>query len=116
MLLGGELSPTDEQIRAATVGQLTPHNAPITLVPSDPAWPALFEREHERITKALEERVLLLEHVGSTSVSGLAARPIIRHGPGRCRLLGRARVRPRPGGCRVRAPDLRALSPFASTD
>ena len=41
---------TDEQIRAATVGELTPHNAPITLVLSDPAWPALFQREHERIT------------------------------------------------------------------
>src|SRR5438552_6223168 len=68
---------TDEQIRAATVGDLTPHNAPITLVPSDPAWPALFQREHERITNALATKVLLLEHVGSTSVPGLAAKPII---------------------------------------
>ncbi len=68
---------TDEQIRVATVGELTPLNAPITLVPSDPAWPALFERERQRITNALTTRVLLLEHVGSTSVPGLAAKPII---------------------------------------
>jgi GrpB-like predicted nucleotidyltransferase (UPF0157 family) len=77
MPVGGELSPTEEQIRAATVGELTPHNAPITLVPSDPAWPALYQREHERITKALTTKALLLEHVGSTSVPGLAAKPII---------------------------------------
>jgi GrpB-like predicted nucleotidyltransferase (UPF0157 family) len=68
---------SDEQIRAATIGELTPLNAPITLVPSDPAWPALFQREHERITTALTTKVLLLEHVGSTSVPGLAAKPII---------------------------------------
>jgi GrpB-like predicted nucleotidyltransferase (UPF0157 family) len=40
-------------------------------------WPALFEREAERIRAALGERVLLLEHVGSTAVPGLAAKPII---------------------------------------
>src|SRR5262249_34198890 len=64
-------------IRAATVGELTPHNGPITLVPYDPTWPTLFERERERITTALATRVLLLEHIGSTSVPHLAAKPII---------------------------------------
>jgi len=40
-------------------------------------WPALFEREADRIRTALGPRVLALEHVGSTSVPGLAAKPII---------------------------------------
>jgi len=43
----------------------------------DPGWPALFEREATRIRGALEDRALLVEHAGSTSVPGLAAKPII---------------------------------------
>ncbi len=68
---------TEEQIRAATVGELAPHAAPITLQDSDPEWPRLFEREEARIRAALGDRVLGLEHTGSTSVPGLAAKPII---------------------------------------
>ena len=68
---------TDERIRAATVGDLQPHDAPVRLVEYDPAWPALFERENERIRSILGDRVLLLEHAGSTSVPGLAAKPHI---------------------------------------
>ncbi|MBB6173831.1 GrpB-like predicted nucleotidyltransferase (UPF0157 family) [Nocardiopsis mwathae] len=43
----------------------------------DPKWPFLFEREAERIREVLGERVLRLEHVGSTSVPGLAAKPCV---------------------------------------
>jgi len=49
----------------------------IELVDYDPAWPGLFAREAERIRAALGERAVLLEHTGSTSVPGLAAKPII---------------------------------------
>jgi GrpB-like predicted nucleotidyltransferase (UPF0157 family) len=68
---------TEEQIRAATIGELKPLTGPIELIEYDPAWPGLFLREERRIRAALRERVLLLEHVGSTSVPGLAAKPII---------------------------------------
>lgn len=68
---------TEEEIRATTVGELQPHAAPINLVDYDPAWPALFEREDGRIRAALGEKVLRLEHTGSTSVPGLAAKPCI---------------------------------------
>ena len=68
---------TDEQLQAVTVGERVPHNAPITLVDYDPAWPALFAREEARIRGALGERVIRLEHTGSTSIPGLAAKPII---------------------------------------
>lgn len=68
---------TDEQIRKAAVGELKAHDAPITLVPYDPKWPELYAREAERIRTALGQRVLMIEHVGSTSVHGLTAKPII---------------------------------------
>jgi GrpB-like predicted nucleotidyltransferase (UPF0157 family) len=68
---------TEEEIRATTVGDLQPHAAPIHLVDYDPAWPALFEREDRRIRAALGDKVLRLEHTGSTSVPGLAAKPCI---------------------------------------
>lgn len=68
---------TEDELRAVTVGELKEHSAPITLVDYDPSWPRLFEREAERVRGALGDRVLALEHVGSTSVPGLAAKPII---------------------------------------
>ncbi|HEX2755130.1 MAG TPA: GrpB family protein, partial [Candidatus Limnocylindrales bacterium] len=42
-----------------------------------PEWPALFTREEARIRATLGARVSRLEHTGSTSVPGLAAKPII---------------------------------------
>jgi GrpB-like predicted nucleotidyltransferase (UPF0157 family) len=40
-------------------------------------WPALFSREHATIQAALGETARRIEHIGSTSVPGLAAKPII---------------------------------------
>jgi GrpB-like predicted nucleotidyltransferase (UPF0157 family) len=68
---------TDAQLQAVTVGERKPHNAPVTLVEYDPAWPGLFEREAVRIRATLGDTVVRLEHTGSTSVPGLAAKPII---------------------------------------
>jgi len=68
---------SDEQLQAATVGERRPHNAPVTLAEYDAEWPALFEREARRIRAALGGTVVSLEHTGSTSVPGLAAKPII---------------------------------------
>jgi GrpB-like predicted nucleotidyltransferase (UPF0157 family) len=68
---------TDEQLRASTVGELKQRNGPITLVDYDPDWPRLYDREAARIRSALGDRIRLLEHAGSTSVPGLAAKPQI---------------------------------------
>jgi len=68
---------TDDEIRASTVGDLEPLTKPLTFVEYDPAWPALFERENTRIRAVLGDRVIRLEHTGSTSVPGLAAKPVI---------------------------------------
>ena len=71
------VSMTEEQLRAVTVGELAPLVGHIQIVDYDPAWPRLFEREAERIQAALGDRAVLIEHVGSTSVPGLAAKPRI---------------------------------------
>jgi len=49
----------------------------IKIVPYDSSWPAQFETEAGAILKALGSAALRIEHVGSTSVPGLAAKPII---------------------------------------
>lgn len=49
----------------------------VTIAPYDPQWPEQFEREASLIRAALGDRALLVEHAGSTSVPGLAAKPII---------------------------------------
>jgi GrpB-like predicted nucleotidyltransferase (UPF0157 family) len=43
----------------------------------DPTWPTKFEMHRAIVTKALGDAALQIEHVGSTSVPGLAAKPII---------------------------------------
>jgi GrpB-like predicted nucleotidyltransferase (UPF0157 family) len=68
---------TEDQIQAYSVDILDPLTGPIAFVEYDPAWPALFAREEARIRATLGDRVVRLEHTGSTSVSGLAAKPII---------------------------------------
>ena len=68
---------SDEEITAAAVDIVRPLTGPIILVEYDPRWPTLFAREEPRIRRTLGDRVVRLEHTGSTSVPGLAAKPII---------------------------------------
>ena len=49
----------------------------IKLVPYDQVWPALFEAEAGQIRSALQGLSLRVEHVGSTAVPGLSAKPVI---------------------------------------
>ena len=62
---------------AIPVNTPTPLDGQVILVDPDPAWPAMFARESERIRVALGDRATLIEHVGSTSVPGLVAKPCI---------------------------------------
>jgi len=68
---------SDEELQRLTIGERKPHNAPITLAEYDPEWPGLFVREADRVRAVLGDVAVLIEHVGSTSVPGLAAKPII---------------------------------------
>jgi GrpB-like predicted nucleotidyltransferase (UPF0157 family) len=49
----------------------------IVVTDYDPAWPAMFEQERANIAAALGALVVTIEHIGSTAVPGLAAKPII---------------------------------------
>lgn len=49
----------------------------IHIEPYDPHWPARFADESERVRAVLAGEALAIEHVGSTAVPGLAAKPII---------------------------------------
>lgn len=66
-----------DELRAALVDGQEPSTGPIHLAEPDPAWPVLFEREAESIRAALGPAALRIEHAGSTSVAGLAAKPTI---------------------------------------
>jgi GrpB-like predicted nucleotidyltransferase (UPF0157 family) len=67
----------EASLRAAWVTEPPRLDGPVTLAAYDPGWPALFEREAARLRGVLGPRILLLEHIGSTSVPGLAAKPVI---------------------------------------
>jgi GrpB-like predicted nucleotidyltransferase (UPF0157 family) len=68
---------TEEEMQAARIGGLRLHNAPIRLLEYSSEWPVFFRREAARVRATLGERVLKLDHVGSTAVPRLAAKPII---------------------------------------
>jgi GrpB-like predicted nucleotidyltransferase (UPF0157 family) len=50
---------------------------PVIILEYDPSWPGLFQSLRQRISDALGEMAAAIEHVGSTSVPDLAAKPII---------------------------------------
>jgi GrpB-like predicted nucleotidyltransferase (UPF0157 family) len=68
-------TPTPEEIARARVQKHTP--APVDVVPPDPTWPAQYDKVRSRLLAALGDRALSLAHVGSTSVPGLWAKPLI---------------------------------------
>lgn len=52
-------------------------NAPVVIVDYDPRWPATFALLRDRVVHVLGDLVVAVEHVGSTAVPNLAAKPII---------------------------------------
>jgi GrpB-like predicted nucleotidyltransferase (UPF0157 family) len=60
-----------------TSGAEEPLGGPVQLSDYDPRWPLQFEAESKRIRDALREAAIAIDHTGSTSVPGLAAKPII---------------------------------------
>ncbi len=71
------MDPREDEIRACTIGELTPYAEKVEVVDYDPRWPARFEREAARVRRILGDRVRMLEHAGSTSVPSLPAKPIL---------------------------------------
>ncbi len=54
-----------------------PERVNIVLCPYDATWPTHFDLHAARVTEALGARALRIAHIGSTSVPGLAAKPIV---------------------------------------
>ncbi len=73
---GGQ-SAAEQRIRAATIGEPERLAGLIELAPYDATWPLQYEREAEHVRATLGDRALRIEHVGSTSIPGIAAKPII---------------------------------------
>ncbi|MEU1545030.1 GrpB family protein [Nocardia sp. NPDC005745] len=67
----------DDEIAAAMVGEVEPYAVEVVLEDYNPAWPDWYAEEEAVIRAALGEVALRIEHTGSTSVPGLAAKPLI---------------------------------------
>lgn len=67
----------EAQLRAVTIGDLTPYATKIVIEDYNPAWPDWFAWDRASIVSALGPVALSVEHAGSTSVPGLPAKPII---------------------------------------
>ena len=50
---------------------------PVELVPYDPDWPSAFDRIRAKLEELLKPYVVTIEHIGSTSIPGTAAKPLI---------------------------------------
>lgn len=74
---GGDTAGFEQRLAEVTVGEPERLSARLRLADYDPRWPERYASEADRINGALGPRVIRIEHVGSTSVPGLAAKPII---------------------------------------
>jgi GrpB-like predicted nucleotidyltransferase (UPF0157 family) len=68
---------SDDYLRDVTVGGMPPEYQEIVVADYDPIWPHWFESAAFRIRRALGDTALEIHHVGSTSVRGLPAKPLI---------------------------------------
>lgn len=69
--------PNNEYLKAVTIGSVTKLDGKITLCEYDGAWAEQFRRARDRIAAALGGQAVSVEHVGSTSVPGLCAKPVL---------------------------------------
>ena len=67
--------PIEARAREVIIGDV--ESPAIVVVDYDPAWPGRFRREAAKIRAALGKAALAIEHIGSTSVPGLSAKPIV---------------------------------------
>jgi GrpB-like predicted nucleotidyltransferase (UPF0157 family) len=71
------LESSPEQMAAAVVGSFPASRDAITISEPDRGWPDTYARIAEQLHRALGDVAVRIEHVGSTAVPGLAAKPII---------------------------------------
>jgi len=69
--------PSHEHMDKVFLGSQPVLSSKVEVVDYDPHWPSLYESERARISSVLTDAAISLHHVGSTSVPGLAAKPVI---------------------------------------
>ena len=68
---------SEDYLREVTIGNLAELSGKIILQEYNPRWEQMFRQQEERIKQALKGKQIHIEHVGSTSVPGLCAKPVI---------------------------------------
>jgi GrpB-like predicted nucleotidyltransferase (UPF0157 family) len=68
---------SDSKLASVTVGKRDEHNATIYLAEYSPDWASRYCEVEAIVKRVLGTRLILIEHVGSTSIAGLSAKPII---------------------------------------
>ena len=78
---GASTTGVINRMKAAIAEEYALHSGwkrlPVRVADYDPRWPEMFEEERRRILGAIGPHIVAVEHVGSTSVPGLGAKPII---------------------------------------
>lgn len=54
-----------------------PERREVVLTPYDPSWPTRYEAQQQRLVAALGAKARRIEHIGSTAVPGLVAKPVL---------------------------------------
>jgi GrpB-like predicted nucleotidyltransferase (UPF0157 family) len=78
--------PVNPSPREEVWDSLGADSAVVELVPHRDEWEGLYRSEAERILSACSGRVTVVEHIGSTAIPGLSAKPILDLMPGIARL------------------------------
>jgi GrpB-like predicted nucleotidyltransferase (UPF0157 family) len=65
----------DEHLKQIRIGDR--EGGPVVIADYEESWPVRFEEQRARVMRALGRVALRIDHIGSTSVPGLAAKPII---------------------------------------
>ena len=68
---------SEEYLNEVNVQPLKLYNQTIVLEEYNDSWPTVYKYEENRLLKILGDKIKCIEHVGSTSVPGLCAKPII---------------------------------------
>ncbi|MHB8450794.1 MAG: GrpB family protein, partial [Mycobacteriales bacterium] len=68
---------SDPLVAAESSPGATGEHEPVEIAEYDPSWPSMFAEEAAKIATALGDQLLGIEHIGSTAVEGLAAKPMI---------------------------------------
>lgn len=72
-----KIMPSDKYLKQVTLGEVKILNDKINLQEYNPDWADMFEEERKRILNIINIKNVLIEHVGSTSVPNLCAKPIL---------------------------------------